>query len=63
MWKVVYIASNKEKADRMKERLTEEGFLVKVKPMGVNAYDGYQLLVPQSEAVEVAEFLSQSYQF
>ncbi|MCK4260888.1 MAG: glutamate decarboxylase [Halanaerobiales bacterium] len=63
MWKVVYIAPNKEKVDRMKNRLTEEGFWVKIEPMGFNAIDGYQLLVPQGEAIEVADFLSQSYQF
>lgn len=61
MWQVVYITSNRRKADSMKDKLTEEGFLVKIQPLGSDENDGFQILVPEGEAVEVAEYLSQAY--
>ncbi|AZR74620.1 hypothetical protein BBF96_15300 [Anoxybacter fermentans] len=63
MWQVVYIASNKKQAENMKNRLIQEGFLVKIEPMGSKESDGYQILVPEGEALEVADFLSQSYDY
>jgi hypothetical protein len=61
MWQVVYIASNKRKAESMRDKLTEEGFLVKVQPLGSEENEVFQILVPEGEAVEVAEYLSQAY--
>ncbi len=63
MWQVVFITANKRQAEKMKNILTDEGFLVKIEPMGSKENDGYQLLVPEGEALEVAEFLNQGYDF
>lgn len=57
MWQVVYIANSKKKAEAMRDKLTEEGFLVKIQPLGSEDTDGFQLLVPEGEASDVAEFL------
>lgn len=63
MWQVVFIAGNKRKAENMKDKLTQEGFLVKIEPMGSKETDGYQLLVPEGEAIEVTEYLNLGYDF
>ncbi|MGI6112516.1 MAG: hypothetical protein ACOYEJ_00160 [Mahellales bacterium] len=60
MWMVVYIAQNKSKADKVKDLLFKEGFLVKLKPIykNVSSEDNYyEILVPQSEAREVHDIL------
>lgn len=59
VWQVVFISMNKKQAEHMKNTLTEEGFLVKIQPMGSLESDGYQILVPEGEAIEVTEFLTQ----
>lgn len=59
MWQIVYIASNKEEVDKLKKYLVAEGFLVKVKEIS----DGYQILVPEGEAIEVADIISQGYDY
>lgn len=58
MWQVVYIATNKDEAREIKEKLTAEGFLVKAEPMDEG---GYQIKVPEGEAEEVYEFLNEIY--
>lgn len=63
MWQVVFIAHSKKRAENMKDRLTQEGFLVKLQAMGSSDRDGYQLLVPAGEAEEVAEFLGEAYTY
>ena len=57
MWQVVYIATKKE-ARELKEKLTNEGFLVKIELM-----DGgnYQIKVPASEAEDVYQYLNETY--
>ena len=59
MWQVVYIAPNKRRAELMRDKLTEEGFLVKLQPLGTEESDGFQVLVPEGEVLEVAEFITQ----
>ncbi|HHU64281.1 MAG TPA: hypothetical protein GXZ32_08800 [Clostridiales bacterium] len=60
MWMVVYMAQNKSTADKIKDLLSREGFLVKLKPVykRVSSKDNYyEILVPQSEASEVHDIL------
>lgn len=54
MWTVVYIASNKHHAERLKNILTEEGILSQIRAVGLyNAGEGlHEILVPESEAEE-----------
>jgi hypothetical protein len=59
MWQVVYIAPNRRRAEHMRDKLMEEGFLVKLQPLGAEESDGFQVLVPEGEALEVAEYLTQ----
>lgn len=56
MWTVIYIAPSEKAAERIKQRLEEEGFLVKIRPSGVSKQ--YEVLVPASEVREVQEVLS-----
>ncbi|MGQ9558056.1 MAG: glutamate decarboxylase [Desulfurispora sp.] len=62
MWTVVHIAPNKKEAQRMLQYLTNEGFLVKVRPITLHA-DGdntpVEILVPESEVEEALEMISQ----
>lgn len=56
MWTVIYIAPTVKMAERIKDRLTTEGFLVKVRQTNV-AKQQYEILVPESELEEVQEIL------
>ncbi|PDO11464.1 MAG: glutamate decarboxylase [Candidatus Reconcilbacillus cellulovorans] len=56
MWTVIYIAPNAKAAERIKAKLTEEGFLVQVRPVSVSKQQ-YEILVPESELEEVQEVL------
>ncbi|MGB9662200.1 MAG: glutamate decarboxylase [Moorellaceae bacterium] len=61
MWTVIYIAGNQKLALRLKEILTQEGLLVKLRPVGTSQGEtigGYEILVPESEAEEAHEILS-----
>lgn len=57
MWQVVYIATKKE-AQELKEKLTNEGFLVKIE---LTDGGNYQIKVPASEAEDVYQFLNETY--
>ena len=60
MWKVVYMAQNKETADQINDLLTAEGFLKRIKPVYKNVPDQdnyYEILVPQTEVQEVHNIL------
>ena len=61
MWQVIYIASSKRQAEQLRDRLMNEGFLVKIQPMGSEESDSYQVLVPEGEAAEVVEYIAQAY--
>ncbi|MBO8136680.1 MAG: glutamate decarboxylase [Desulfotomaculum sp.] len=61
MWTVVYIAQNKAEAEKMQQRLTREGFLVKIKPIGGSKKSdasSYEILVPAAEIDEAMEVIN-----
>jgi predicted amino acid-binding ACT domain protein len=61
MWTVVYIAPNKREADRLKMLLAAEGFLVKLRIIGLTqASDScsVEILVPESEVDEAMEIIN-----
>ncbi|GED61176.1 glutamate decarboxylase [Brevibacillus formosus] len=55
MWTVIYIAPSAKIAERIQQRLTDEGFLVKVREGKVSKQ--YEILVPESELNEVRDVL------
>ncbi|PWV87824.1 hypothetical protein DFQ01_1592 [Paenibacillus cellulosilyticus] len=57
MWTVIYIAPTTRIADNIKNRLTEEGFLVQVRPIN-HSKQQYEILVPSGELEEVQEVLN-----
>ncbi|MFD0870172.1 Uncharacterised protein [Chlamydia abortus] len=57
MWTVIYIAPTAKIADRIKEKLTEEGFLVQVRAISLTK-NQYEILVPEGELEEVQEVLN-----
>ncbi|MEW6623844.1 MAG: glutamate decarboxylase [Bacillota bacterium] len=61
MWTVVYIAPNKQRAEKLKEALTREGLLVNLRGLGNdpdNMSRAVELLVPESEAEEAHEIIN-----
>ncbi len=57
MWTVVYMAHNGTDAQKVKEILNLEGFLVKVRAIGKEEYRVYEVLVPNGEVEEAHEVL------
>mgnify|MGYP000736412504 CR=1 FL=1 len=60
MWTVVYLAKNKKEAEKMKELITLEGVLVKVRPVSKSANEEegyYEVLVPEAEVEEAHSIL------
>jgi len=57
MWTVIYIAPTEKIADRIKTKLTEEGFLVQVRSINLTK-NQYEILVPEGELEEVQEVLN-----
>lgn len=57
MWTVIYIAPTSKIADIIKERLTNEGFLVQIKATHLTKQQ-YEILVPEGELEEVQEVLN-----
>jgi len=57
MWTVIYIAPTSRIAERIKEKLTNEGFLVKIRPINLSKQQ-YEILVPAGEVEEVQEVLN-----
>lgn len=57
MWKVVYIVQSEEHAQRLKNMLTENGFLVQIKTSGGKHNKAYEICVPYSEAEDAYEVL------
>ncbi len=61
MWTVVYIAPNKREADRLKMLLAAEGFLVKLRIIGLpqaNDSSSVEILVPELEVDEAMEIIN-----
>ena len=57
MWTVIYIAPTARIAETIKKRLTEEGFLVQVRPISLSKQQ-FEILVPSGELEEVQEVLN-----
>lgn len=57
MWTVIYIAPTEKFAERIKNRLTEEGFLVQVRSINMTK-NQYEILVPEGELQDVQEVLN-----
>lgn len=60
MWTVIYIASNRAQAERLKDLLCQEGILANIRPAGAvaAANDGlHEILVLESEADEAHAIL------
>lgn len=60
MWTVIYIAPSAKIAERIQDRLTAEGFLVKIRQASVSKQ--YELLVPESELEEIQDVLNSIFQ-
>ena len=61
MWTVVYIAPNQKVAERLQQKLTAEGFLVKLRPIGLVQPDtvcSVEILVPESEVNEATDVMN-----
>ena len=56
MWTVIFISHSQKSAEIIQKRLTEEGFLVKIKQLGQSPQ--YEILVPESELDEIQEVLN-----
>ena len=57
MWKVIYIAPTAKIAERIQVKLTEEGFLVQVRPINLSKQQ-YEIVVPEGELEDVQEVLN-----
>ncbi|MGZ9583235.1 glutamate decarboxylase [Paenibacillus marinisediminis] len=57
MWTVIYIAPTAKIAERIHTRLTEEGFMVRVRPIHMSKQQ-FEVLVPSGEVEEVQEVLN-----
>lgn len=60
MWTVIYIAPNKSIAERLKEILTNEGILVRLRGnlTDENEKGVIEVLVPEGEVEEASEVLT-----
>ncbi|GBF11768.1 glutamate decarboxylase [Tepidibacillus infernus] len=56
MWTVIYIAPNEKIAEKIRDQLTTEGFLVKIRQSHV--LKQYEILVPEGELDEIREVLA-----
>lgn len=56
MWTVIYIAPSEKMAEKIRDRLTEEGFLVKIRQ--INSSNQYEILVPEGELDEIQEVIN-----
>ena len=57
MWTVIYIAPTTKIADRIKDKLTDEGYLAQVRPVNILKQQ-FEILVPESELDEVQDILN-----
>jgi ribosomal protein S8 len=57
MWKVIYIAPSAKIAERIKDKLSEEGFLVQVRPINLSNQQ-FEIVVPEGELEDVQEVLN-----
>lgn len=62
MWTVIYIATNRAHAEKMKDILSSEGILANTRATGAanaNGDGAYEILVLESEANEANEIICQ----
>lgn len=57
MWTVIYIAPTAKVAEMIQSKLTDEGFLVKCRPINMSKQQ-FEILVPSGELEEVQEVLN-----
>lgn len=57
MWTVIYIAPTENIAHRIEQKLTEAGFLIKLRPIDSSGKQ-FEILVPEGELDEVQEVLN-----
>lgn len=60
MWKTIYIAHTEEQAQKIKQMLTENGFLVQLKSAGGKHNKAYEICLPVSEAEDSYEVLCEN---
>ena len=60
MWKTIYIAHTEEQAKKIKQMLTENGFLVQLKSAGGKHNKAYEICLPVSEAEDAYEGLCEN---
>lgn len=61
MWTVIYVTHQEEDVQRVQNKLNMEGFLVKLKKIGKMDDAMFELLVPESEADEAHNVISDEY--
>jgi hypothetical protein len=57
MWTVIYIAPTAKMAEMIKQRLSNEGFLVSIRPVNMSKGQ-FEILVPSGELEEVQEVMN-----
>ncbi|MVP00908.1 glutamate decarboxylase [Paenibacillus lutrae] len=57
MWTVIYIAPTPKIAERIKQSLSEEGFLVQIRAINMTK-NQFEIVVPEGEVEEVQEVLN-----
>lgn len=57
MWTVIYIAPTAKIAEMIQTRLSEESFMVRVRPINMSKQQ-FEVLVPSGEVEEVQEVLN-----
>ena len=61
VWTVVYIAPGADEAKKIEEILRKEGFLVKLRPVGLSPgcnINSVEILVPESEVQDALEIIN-----
>jgi hypothetical protein len=60
VWTVVYIAPSLKEAEKMQKLLSTEGFLVKLRTIGLSQNEAcsVEILVPESEVHEAMEIIN-----
>lgn len=57
MWTAIYIAPNLKKAERIQDKLSDEGFMVKIRQAST-AREQYEILVPEAEVEEIQHIIA-----
>lgn len=58
MWTTVYVATGKDWALEIEQKLKDEGFIVKIKHFGSEGEENlYEILAPNFEAEDIQSFM------